>query len=86
MLNAQVGRFEPALALADTILQQHPSHLFAYLIRGAVAETRRDPDALARARKDFLAAWARDPGTGRPEYADHKQELDRFHTAAAPPR
>jgi predicted nucleic acid-binding Zn ribbon protein len=86
MLNAQVGRFEPALALADTILQQHPSHLFAYLIRGAVAEARRDTDALARARKDFLAAWARDPGTGRPEYADHKQELDRFHTAAAPPR
>jgi predicted nucleic acid-binding Zn ribbon protein len=86
MLNAQVGQFEPALALADTILQQHPSHLFAYLIRGAVAEARRDTDALARARKDFLAAWARDPGTGRPEYADHQQELDQFHTAAAPSR
>lgn len=86
MLNAQVGRFEPALALADTILQRHPNHLFAYLIQGAVAQARRDTGALARARKDFLAAWARDPGTGRTEYADHRQELDRFHTAAAPPR
>ena len=82
VLQAQVGRYDAALALADTILARAPGHLLGWLVRGTVAELRNDPAALAIARREFLAAWARDPGTGRSEYLDHKPALDQFYAAS----
>ena len=82
ILNAQVGRYPEALALGDSILADTPGHLLGILIHGTVARLRNDSAALAAARRDFLAAWSRDPGTGRPEYADHREAIDDFHAAA----
>lgn len=82
ILNAQVGRFPEALALGDSILAETPGHLLGILVRGTVAQLRNDSAALAGARRDFLAAWSRDPGTGRPEYADHREAIDDFLAAA----
>ena len=82
ILNAQVGRYPEALALGDSILAEAPGHLLGILVHGTVAQLRNDPAALAAARRDFLAAWSRDPGTGRPEYADHRKAIDDFHAAA----
>lgn len=82
ILNAQVGRYPQALALGDSILAQVPGHLLGILVYGTVAQLRSDSAALALARRDFLVAWARDPGTGHPEYVDHRQAIDAFHAAA----
>jgi hypothetical protein len=82
VLHAQVGGYPAARALGDSILAGEPDHLLGWLVRGMVADLERDSTALRQARDGFLAAWARDPGTGRPEYQDHRQALDRFHTTA----
>jgi hypothetical protein len=85
VLHAQVGQYPEALALADTILTDHPGHLLGLLIRGTVAELQADQSALAAARRDFLAAWTRDPRRDRAEYLDHQTAIDGFRTAAATP-
>jgi hypothetical protein len=81
VLHAQVSQFPEALALADSILAADPRDLLGLLVRGTVATLQKDPGALARARRDFLAAW---PGrdTKRTDYQDHQAALDAFRAAA----
>lgn len=79
VLYAESGQEAAALALADTILAQNPNHLFGYLIRGEVADRRRDARAAAAARKDFMAHYqAEISRADRPEYADHKPVIDEY--------
>jgi hypothetical protein len=85
VLNAQVGRVAEALALTDTMLTEIPGYLLAYVVRGDIAEFQRDPARLAKARSDFLAAWDRENGVRRVEYADHRDVLDQFRAAATAP-
>lgn len=86
VLNAQVGRFSEALALADTILAEAPGHLLAFVVRGDVAELRGDAPAAAAAARDFLAAWPSENTARRIEYADHRNVLDDFRQRAEPRR
>ena len=79
ILNAQVGRFPEALALADSILAANPDHLFGYVIRGDVARLRGDSAGLARARAEFEARYARETARqDRVEYVEHRPALDEF--------
>ncbi len=79
VLYAETGQDAAALALADTILAQNPNHLFGYLVRGEVADRRRDAAAAAAARKDFAAHYDAEIGRAdRPEYADHKPVIDEY--------
>lgn len=79
ILNAQVGRFPEALALADSILAANPDHLFGYVIRGDVARLRGDSAGLARARAEFEARHARETARqDRVEYVEHRPALDEF--------
>lgn len=81
VLLAQVSQFPEALALADTMIAADPRDLLGLLVRGTVAELQKDTAALARARRDFLAAWVgRD--TRRSDYQDHQAALDAFRAAA----
>jgi hypothetical protein len=82
VLHAQVGGYDAALALADTILARAPKHLLGHLIRGTVAQLRGDRAALAAAHRGFLEAWAAEPATGRAEYLDHQQLLQDFRREA----
>jgi hypothetical protein len=82
VLLAGIGRYAPALALADTILAEAPDHLLGHLLRGTVAGFRGDAAALTSARSAFLAAWPREAAGGRPEYLDHQSVLDQFRQAA----
>lgn len=82
VLNAQVGRYQEALALADTLLAGTPNHLLAFVIRGTVAEVTGDQAGLAAARRSFLAGWAADPKRDRQEYLDHQPVLEQFKAAA----
>lgn len=82
VLYAESGQDAAALALADTLLAQNPSHLFGYLVRGEVADRRRDAVAAAAARKDFLAHYQAEIGRAdRPEYAEHKPVIDEYRNS-----
>lgn len=79
VLYAETGQDAAALALADTILAQNKNHLFGYLVRGEVADRRRDAAALAAAHRDFAAHYdAEITRKDRPEYQEHKPVIDEF--------
>jgi hypothetical protein len=78
-----------ALRLADTILAEHPKHLFGFLVRATAGRLVGDERLVRRATADFLAAWDAEVKAGRPEYRDHQTMLDQFRASAgkagAPP-
>ena len=79
VLYAESGQDAAALALADTILAQNPNHLFGYLVRGEVADRRKDASAAARAHRDFMAHYQAEIGRAdRPEYGEHKPVIDEY--------
>jgi len=83
VLYAESGQYPAALALADTLLKQNPNHLFGYLVRGEVADRRRDATAAAAARKDFMAHYQAEIGRAdRPEYGEHKPVIDEYKNSA----
>ncbi|MEO8200541.1 MAG: hypothetical protein ABI679_08490 [Gemmatimonadota bacterium] len=73
-------------ALADTILQQNPGHLFAYMIRGTKARFAKDPVALKRAYGEFLEHYGAEMSAARQEYTEHKKSIEDFHQAALKPQ
>ena len=82
VLHMQVGDFDAARALADTILRESPRHLFGYVVRGEVAELQGADKSLAQAYRDFLAQYPSQIATKRVEYLEHQPVLDEFRTAA----
>ena len=82
LLEIHTGNVAAPSALADTILAQHPGHLFGYVIRGTVARWQKDEKALKAAYAEFLQHYDAEMKAERPEYADHKRSLDEFHSAA----
>ena len=78
VLNAQVGRTAEALALTDTMLAVVPGYLLAYVIRADVAQYQNDRARAAAAMLAFDSAYAREIGTRRAEYVDHRNVLDEF--------
>lgn len=83
VLRLQAGDAAGALALADTILAETPGHLFGYVIRGTVAQSAGDRDALARARRDFAGRFPAESAAARPEYRDHAPVIEEFRREAA---
>ena len=82
VLQMQVGNFPAARALADTILQESPGHLFGYVIRATAARFQNDPATLAGARRDFLSHYDAEMRSKRVEYLEHKPVIDEFKAEA----
>jgi hypothetical protein len=82
VLHMQVGAFDAARALSDTILSESPHHLFGYVVRGEVAELQRADQRLAKARRDFLEQYSSQIATKRVEYLEHQPVLDEFKAKA----
>ncbi len=82
LLQVHSGDVAGPIALADTILAQHPGHLFGYIIQGTVARWKKDDRALGRAYAGFLEHYDAEMKAARPEYADHKVSVDEFHQQA----
>lgn len=78
MLRLHTGDVAGAEALADSIQIAEPSHLFGFVLDGAIARFRRDQPVLRQIYQRFLAAYDEETRAGRPEYADHRQMLDGF--------
>lgn len=82
LLSLHTGDSKVVEALADSILEEAPGHLFAFMIRGAAARFSKDDAALRQAYTDFLNHYEAEMKAGRPEYTDHKRSVDDFHKQA----
>jgi len=71
-----------ALAQADSIRRAVPTHLFAAMLRARALELRRDATGARRAYTEFLRNETAERARRRPEYAEHTDNLDAFHTQA----
>lgn len=82
MVRLHTGDPAGAAALADTIGQGQPAHLFGFVVRGTVARLQRDTVAMAREQAAFLRVYDAEIAAGRPEYTDHSFILNQFVTEA----
>jgi hypothetical protein len=82
VIRLQTGDITGAHALADTILDQSPDHLFGYLVRGTAATLANDPGARAQAEREFLRRYDREMAAGRQEYRDHAPVIEEFKREA----
>jgi hypothetical protein len=82
VLHLAGGDAAGALAQADTIRRQAPTHLFGFMLRARGYETERNSRAALEAYKGFLANEAAERARHRPEYDEHAQNLDAFHSQA----
>ncbi len=71
-----------ALAEADTIRRQIPTHLFADILRARALEAQKDARGARVAYQSFLKNEAGERARRRPEYADRSNLLDAFHADA----
>ncbi len=78
MLQAQIGMFDNARALADTIMTASPDNLFGYYIRATVAEFAGDSSQAKASRAAFRAHYDAELKKNRPEYAEHRPFLEQF--------
>ena len=64
-----------AQAQADTILAARPTHLLGLVLAARVAEAKKDPAALAAARRRLVAAEVAERRAALPEYTDHDADI-----------
>jgi len=82
VLDLAGGDAAGALAEADTIVRNTPTHLFAFMLRARAYQGNGNGVKAKQAFRDFLKNEAAERGRSRPEYTDHKDSLDAFHTDA----
>lgn len=82
VLDLTGGDYQGARAQADTIRRQVSTHLFGFMLRARALELLGDPQGARRAYRDFLKNEPAERARQRPEYADHKDNLDAFHEQA----
>ena len=71
-----------ALAEADSIGRMASTHLFGFVLRAQALELKRDASRAKQAYSDFLKNEKAERARALPEYTDHSQNLDSFHTRA----
>jgi hypothetical protein len=82
MLHLHSGGPEKAVAHADTIHADIPTHLFGFVIRGTAAKLENDAAALAQAYADYMQHYDAEMNVGRQEYGEHPAILESFRQEA----
>jgi hypothetical protein len=82
LLDLTAGDAAGALAQADTIVRNTPTHLFAFILRARAYQANSNAVKAKQAYRAFLKNEAAERGRNRPEYADRSSALDAFHTDA----
>ena len=82
LLRVHTGDTAGALALADSIEAEVPTHLFGSVVRGMVARFGGDQAGLKAAEAKFLRNWDAEMAAGRREYGEHRGMLDEFRQRA----
>src|SRR5262245_52615239 len=85
MLLLHVGDAAGAKAQGDSILAEHPNHLFGFVIAGAVGRWERNDAARDASYRNFLAQYDREIATRKPEYLEHEAMLADVKRAASGP-
>jgi len=81
VLDLAGGDAAGALAEADTIVRNTPTHLFAFMLRARAYQTNGSSVKAKQAFRAFLKHEAAERGRSRPEYTDHKDALDAWWNA-----
>jgi hypothetical protein len=82
LLDLIAGDAAGALAQADTIVRNTPTHLFAFILRARAYQANSNAVKAKQAYRAFLKNEAAERGRSRPEYADRSSALDAFHADA----
>jgi hypothetical protein len=83
VLQLTSGNLPAALAEADTIQRQVPTHLFADMLRARVYSLRRDTKDYNLACRNYLKHETAELAKKRPEYTEHAGAIAAFHEEAA---
>lgn len=83
LLELAGGDARAALAQADTIQRDAPTHLFIYVLRAHAYQQQGNAALERRAYADFLRHEQSELAKNRPEYTDHHDALTSFHAEAA---
>jgi len=84
MIQAQVGLFAEAGALADTIFTEAPNNLMGYFIKAIVADFQANTAAAEKARTDYRTHYDAEIAKPRDEYTAHKPLLEAFKNNPGP--
>jgi hypothetical protein len=82
LIHLTVGDTKKARVQIDSIRKSVPGHLLATMLEYEIAERDGNREAVTRAAKKFLANYDAEIATGRGEYQDHLNSIERFHKAA----
>lgn len=83
LLKVHTGDTPGALALADSIVAETPTHLFGPVVRAMVARFTDDGAGVKAAETQFLQQWDAEMAANRREYGEHRTMLDDFRRRAA---
>ena len=82
VLHLAGGDAAGALEQADSIRRVAPTHLFGFMLRARAYEAEHNSSGALQAYRDFLRNEAGERAKHRPEYDEHAQNLQSFHTQA----
>jgi hypothetical protein len=82
LIRLQVGEFQGASALADTILAVTPHHLLGLVVAGTAASFQGDVDGLGDVYREFLDNYDIQLEAGYPEYTAEQTMIESFREAA----
>ncbi len=83
LLKVHTGDTAGALALADSIVAETPTHLFGPVVRAMVARFTDDAAGVKAAETRFLRQWDAEMAANRREYGEHRTMLDDFRRRAS---
>jgi hypothetical protein len=82
LLHITAGDIKSARVQVDMLRLSSPNHLLGFMLEHQIAERGGNKDTAAQAYKSFLAAYAAEIATGREEYQDHMNTIERFRKTA----
>lgn len=81
-IELHTGDVAGATALADTIVREHPAHLFGWMLKATVARFRGDSAGARAATAQFTRHYEAEIRAARPEYTAHQQAIATFRRQA----
>ncbi|MBK6496296.1 MAG: zinc ribbon domain-containing protein [Gemmatimonadetes bacterium] len=84
MIQAQVGMFPEALALADTMLKEAPNNLMGFFVQAIVGDYQGKKAEAEAARAAFRKHYDAEIAKKRDEYEAHRPLLENFKTTPGP--
>ncbi|HET7042575.1 MAG TPA: hypothetical protein VFI13_11170, partial [Gemmatimonadales bacterium] len=81
-IDLHIGDVAGATALADTLVKEHPAHLFGWMLKATVARFQQDTAATRAATAQFTRHYEAEMKARRPEYTTHQQAIATFRRQA----